>query len=187
MSTFNFVLFSITIVVVFLLFITYIMLSEVLSIFSYNEIEYFIYVNLLIVSLLLFYMMLFMIIYSSSLILNSVFYNDVFIEVFMTFVSFIYIILIISPGLMLFLDYDFILSLTNFNVFVLGYQWAWNYNVLFNNLSYSFDQLVLPSPSFSYSYSSIMAYQPNQTHCSVASMKSFVLIGRHTATSFIDY
>jgi len=169
------------------------MLSEVLSIFSYNEIEYFIYVNLLIVSLLLFYMMLFMIIYSSSLILNSVFYNDVFIEVFMTFVSFIYIILIISPGLMLFLDYDFILSLTNFNVFVLGYQWAWNYNVLFNNLAYSFDQLVLPSPSFSYSYSSIMAYQPNQTHCSLASMKSFphfclnVLIGRHTATSFIDY
>jgi len=100
------------------------MLSEVLSNFSYNEIEYFIYVNLLILSLFLFYMMLFMVIYSSSLILNSVFYNDVFIEVFMTFVSFVYIILIISPGLLLFLDYDFINSLINFNVYILGYQWA---------------------------------------------------------------
>lgn len=67
----------------------------------------------------------------------------------MTLVSFIYIILIISPGLLLFLDYDFILSFTNFNVYVLGYQWAWNYNVLFNNLSYSFDQLVNTSSSFS--------------------------------------
>lgn len=100
------------------------MISEVLSNFSYNEIEYFIYVNLLILSLFLFYMMLFMVIYSSSLILNSVFYNDVFIEVFMTFVSFVYIILIISPGLLLFLDYDFINSLINFNVYILGYQWA---------------------------------------------------------------
>lgn len=125
------------------------MLSELLSIFSYNEIEYFIYVNLLIVSLLLFYVMLFMVIYSSSLVLNSVFYNDVFIEVFMTFVSFIYIILIISPGLMMFLDFDFISSVINFNVYVLGYQWAWNYNVQFNNLSYSFDQLILSSLSFS--------------------------------------
>jgi heme/copper-type cytochrome/quinol oxidase subunit 2 len=67
----------------------------------------------------------------------------------MTFVSFVYIILIISPGLLLFLDYDFISSFTNFNVYVLGYQWAWNYNVLFNNLSYSFDQLVNTSSSFS--------------------------------------
>jgi len=98
------------------------MLSESISNLSYNEIEYFIYVNLLILSLLLFYMMLFMVIYSSSLILNSVFYNDVFIEVFMTCISFIYIILIISPGLLLFLDYDFINSFVNFNVYVLGYQ-----------------------------------------------------------------
>lgn len=95
--------------------------------------------------------MLFMVIYSSSLILNSVFYNDVFIEVFMTFISFVYIILIISPGLLLFLDYDFINSLINFNVYILGYQWAWNYNILFNNFSFSFDQLILSSLAFSYS------------------------------------
>lgn len=125
------------------------MLSNCLTILSYNETEYYAYVNLLIVSLLLFYLMLFMVIYASSLILNSVYYNDVFIEVMMTLVSFIYIVLIISPGLLLFLDYDFISSLTNFNVYILGYQWAWNYNVMFNNLSYTFDQLVLPSSAFS--------------------------------------
>jgi hypothetical protein len=81
-------------------------------------------VNLLIVSLLLFYAILFMLIYSSTLILNSVFYNDVFIEVIMTLVSFLYILLIISPGLLLFLDYDFISSAVNFNMYILGYQWA---------------------------------------------------------------
>jgi len=100
------------------------LLSYVVSALSYNEIEYFVYVNLLIVSLLLFYVILFMLIYSSTLILNSVFYNDVFIEVIMTFVSFLYILLIISPGLLLFLDYDFIFSAVNFNVYILGYQWA---------------------------------------------------------------
>jgi len=128
------------------------MLSNVMSVFSFNEIEYFTYVNLLIVSLMLFYLMLFMVIHASSLILNSVFYNDVLVEVLMTLVSFLYIIWIISPALLLFLAYDFISSLTNFNVFVLGYQWAWNYNVMFNNLSYTFDQLVLPSSAFSYSF-----------------------------------
>jgi hypothetical protein len=100
------------------------MLSYVVSALSYNEIEYFVYVNMLIVSLLLFYVILFMLIYSSTLILNSVFYNDVFIEVIMTFVSFLYILLIISPGLLLFLDYDFIVSVVNYNVYILGYQWA---------------------------------------------------------------
>lgn len=100
------------------------MLSYVASALSYNEIEYFVYVNMLIVSLLLFYVILFMLIYSSTLILNSVFYNDVFIEVIMTFVSFLYILFIISPGLLLFLDYDFIFSVVNFNVYILGYQWA---------------------------------------------------------------
>src|ERR1700722_15987894 len=103
------------------------MLSNCLSIFSYNEIEYSTYVNIIILSLALFYFMLFMVIYSSALLLNSVFYNDVAVEVFMTLVSFAYIIAIISPGLLLFLDYDFISSLTNFNCYVLGYQWAWNY------------------------------------------------------------
>jgi len=103
---------------------------------------------------MLFYLTLFMVIYASALILNSVYYNDVFIEVLMTLVSFAYIILIISPGLLLFLDYDFISASTNFNVYILGYQWAWNYNVMFgaNNVSYTFDQLVLPSSAFSASY-----------------------------------
>jgi heme/copper-type cytochrome/quinol oxidase subunit 2 len=125
------------------------MLSNCLSVFSYNEIEYFTYVNIIILSLALFYLTLFMVIYSSALLLNSVFYNDVAVEVFMTLVSFAYILAIISPGLLLFLDYDFISSLTNFNVYVLGYQWAWNYNVMFNNVSYTFDQLVTPSSAFS--------------------------------------
>lgn len=83
----------------------------------------------------------------------------------MTFVSFVYIILIISPGLMLFLDFDFINSLINFNVYVLGYQWAWNYNVLFNNLSYSFDQLILSSLSFSSSSLSLFLFSSSYVNC----------------------
>jgi heme/copper-type cytochrome/quinol oxidase subunit 2 len=133
------------------------MLSNCLSVFSYNEIEYFTYVNIIILSLALFYLTLFMVIYSSALLLNSVFYNDVAVEVFMTLVSFAYILAIISPGLLLFLDYDFISSLTNFNVYVLGYQWAWNYNVMFNNVSYTFDQLVTPSSAFSSCSSSVFS------------------------------
>jgi hypothetical protein len=153
------------------------MLSNCLSVFSYNEIEYFLYVNLLIVSLMLFYLCLFMVIYASSLILNSVYYNDVFIEVLMTLVSFVYILLIISPGLLLFLDYDFISALTNFNVYILGYQWAWNYNVMFNNLSYTFDQLVLPSSGFSTSSSMILSALSTYNH-SEAFISNLVTIDR---------
>jgi len=98
-----------------------VMISNFGSSLIFNEIEYFTFINLLLLSLFFFYVMLFFIIYSSSLLLNSIFYSDSYIELIITFVSLLYVILIISPGLLLFLDYDLIIS-SSFLLYVTGFQ-----------------------------------------------------------------
>ena len=115
--------------------------------------EYFIFINLLLFSLFIFYTFLFFIIFNSSLLFSSIYSNNIYIESLITFISLLYIILIISPGLLLFLDLDLISS-SSYLIYILGYQWAWSYNLYFPfslNSPISFDQLLLSSSLFSLS------------------------------------
>ena len=97
------------------------MLSYYGSSLIFNEIEYFIFINLLLSSLFLFYIFLFFIIFNSSLLLSSIYFNDIYIESFITFISLLYVLLIISPGLLLFMDFDLISS-SSFILYVTGFQ-----------------------------------------------------------------
>jgi hypothetical protein len=97
------------------------MISHFGSSIIFNEIEYFSFINLLLLSLFFFYIFLFFIIFNSSLLLNSIYYNDSLVELTITFISLIYVILIISPGLLLFMDFDLISS-SSFILYCTGYQ-----------------------------------------------------------------
>jgi heme/copper-type cytochrome/quinol oxidase subunit 2 len=89
----------------------------------FNEIEYFIFINLLLISLFLFYVTFFVLLLNSSLLHPAVYASDASLELFITFISMIYVIVIIAPGLVLFLDLD-LLSPSSFQVYVLGFQWS---------------------------------------------------------------
>jgi heme/copper-type cytochrome/quinol oxidase subunit 2 len=137
------------------------MLSSFYSSLLFNEIEYFTFINLLLVSLFLFYFFLFFFIYSSSLLLSSIYYNDVIIESLITFISLLYVLFIISPGLLLFLDFD-LLSSPSFLVYVLGYQWAWSFSLFTpfsSSSSITFEQLILSSSLVSFSLNSSTCLQ----------------------------
>jgi hypothetical protein len=99
------------------------MISNLISSLIFNEIEYYIYINILILSLFIFYGILFFIILNSTLLFNSIYSTDIYIETIISLISFIYIIFIIAPGLLLFIDLDSISSF-NFLIYILGYQWA---------------------------------------------------------------
>jgi hypothetical protein len=103
------------------MFILVIMISYFGSSLIFNEIEYFTFINLLLLSLFFFYIFLFFIIFNSSLLLNSIYYNDMYIELIITFISLIYVLLIISPGLLLFMDFDLISS-SSFICYITGFQ-----------------------------------------------------------------
>jgi len=145
------------------------MLSYFGSSLLFNEIEYFTFINLLLLSLFFFYICLFFIIFNSSLLLNSIYFNDLYIELIITFLSLIYVIIIISPGLLLFLDFDLITS-SSFICYVTGFQWAWSYSLTFVSFSdaisnISFDQLLISSSLFNLSSFNLVSSFIN--HCLV--------------------
>jgi len=125
------------------------MISNLISSLIFNEIEYYIYINILILSLFIFYGILFFIILNSTLLFNSIYSTDIYIETIISLISFIYIIFIIAPGLLLFIDLDSISSF-NFLIYILGYQWAWTFNIYFNSFKFiSFDSIILNSSNIS--------------------------------------
>ncbi len=145
----------------------------------FNIIEYFIFINLLLVVLFLFYSMLFFIILNSSLLFSSLLSSSFSIELLITFFSFLFVIIIIAPGLLLFLDLDLLTS-SSFIVYILGYQWSWNYTIISlpfinsslssssSTSSLSFDSILLSSNlintssiPFPYNFNSYMLYFNN--------------------------
>lgn len=109
------------------------------SIFTYlgsnlvfNEIEYFIYLNLWLILLLFILFYLFIIINSSALFISSIYFTNSIIELIITLFCIIYLLLIISPALILLLDYDIVL-IPSFIIYTIGYQWAWSLNIYLNN------------------------------------------------------
>lgn len=81
--------------------------------------------------------------------MNSIYSTDIYIETIISLVSFIYIIFIIAPGILLFIDLDAISSY-NFLIYILGYQWAWTFNIYFNSFKFiSFDSIILNSANIS--------------------------------------
>jgi len=86
---------------------------------------------------------------NSTSSLNPIYSTDIYIETIISLISFIYIIFTIAPGILLFIDLDSISSF-NFLIYILGYQWAWTFNIYFNSFKFiSFDSIILNSSNIS--------------------------------------
>lgn len=110
----------------------------------YNEIEYFIYMNLWLFSLFFILLIYFILLNSCLLFHCTLYFNHSLIEVLVTLLSIIFLLFIISPALIILLDYDLIF-IPSFIIFALGYQWAWNFNIYFwNSFSSYVDQYLIP-------------------------------------------
>jgi hypothetical protein len=99
----------------------------------FNEIEYFIYLNLWLILLLLLLFITFLLINSSTLFITSINFTNSLIERIITLFCILYLLFIISPALILLLDGDIVI-VPSFIISTIGYQWAWSLNI--NQLVY---------------------------------------------------
>lgn len=88
---------------------------------------------------------MFLLLSSSLLFCITLEFNDTFMEFLSTLFSLFFLRLILSPSLIILLDYDLIL-IPRFTIHSSGYQWAWTSNPSFN-YSYFTDPLT-PAPHF---------------------------------------
>lgn len=109
------------------------MFSSIGSNIIFNEIEYFTYLNIWLLCLFFFIFSYWLLIICTSSKLSSIYFNHSWMEFFGTILSLIFLIFIISPALIILLDYD-ISIIPSFIIYSLGYQWSWSFNIAF--LSY---------------------------------------------------
>ena len=95
---------------------------------AFNSIEYFTYLNIWLLYLWFLLMIIFLLL-SSSLLYHITLdfnFNDTLMEFFFSLFSILFLLLIVSPSLIILLDFDLIL-LPYFLIYSLGYQWAWTF------------------------------------------------------------
>jgi len=172
------------------------MFSSIGSNVIFNEIEYFTYLNLRLLCLFFFILSYFILLNSSSYYFSTIYFNHSWIEFFGTLLSPIFPIFIISPALIILLDYD-ISIIPSFIIYSLGYQWSRSFNIAF--LSYIFGNLYtnigftaycdhyIISSFFSNSISHFIPYLPIINDGSIlnagASINSFII----TKTSLFKF
>ena len=110
----------------------------------YNEIEYFIYVNLWLCGIFILLFIYFILLNSCLLFINTVYFNCYYLELFITLLSIILLLFIISPSLIILLDYNMIYIPSSI-IYTIGYQWAWDFNIYFWNTFTSYvDEYLIP-------------------------------------------
>lgn len=83
---------------------------------------------------LLFYLLLL----STLLFYSNLNYNNNLIELISTAFSLLFLIIIISPSLIIILDFDLII-IPSFIIYSLGLQWAWQFNLIFLPINIGFN------------------------------------------------
>ena len=112
----------------------------------YNEIEYFTFLNIWLIILFIYLFIYLFIINITLLFLSTIKLNNNYIELINTLFSIIFLLIIISPALLILLEID-INILPSFIIQSLAYQWSWTFNILilnndFNNkLNYNNNRL----------------------------------------------
>lgn len=79
---------------------------------------------------------------STLLYYSNVNINHCLIEFISTLFSLLFLILIISPTLIILLDFDLII-LPSFIIYSLGLQWAWQFNIIFLPINIGFESYAL--------------------------------------------
>ena len=96
----------------------------------FNIIEYFTFINLFLFFLFIIITLFFVLINSTLLYFSNVNFNHSLMEFISTLFSLLFLIIIISPALIILFDYDLII-LPSFIIYSLGLQWAWEFNIIF--------------------------------------------------------
>ena len=104
----------------------------------FNIIEYFSFINLCLLFLFIIISLFFILIKSTLLYYSNVNINHCLIEFISTLFSLLFLILIISPTLIILLDFDLII-LPSFIIYSLGLQWAWQFNCIFLPINIGFE------------------------------------------------
>ena len=163
---------------------SYSIFSNLASNIIFNEIDYFTYLNLLLVSLL-FWMILFFLLLSSSLLLHSTLYfHDTFIEFFLSVFSLWFLWLVISPSLILLLDFDNLI-IPSLILYTVGHQWYWNFSLDFYSRSFLFDQTLQASTDSNYSFTDLSSSFFIDLY--IFEMNSFLVIPLISSTKIIVY
>ena len=160
----------------------FILFSSIFSSLVFSIIEYFSYLNLWLIILFLFLCLFFLIFSSCQLLISSLYCSGAVFEFSLILVSFLFIVIIISPALIILLDYEIII-VPSFIVFVCGYQWAWTFS---GSLSSYFSSLLSSSSSFS-SLSSLSAPPISGSFCSIpyySLYNSFYSLDHYLLSSF---
>ena len=100
--------------------------------------EYFSFINIILVFLFILIVLFFILIFSSLLYYKTINYNNYTVEFFSTFFSLIVLIIIISPALIILMDSDLII-IPSYIIYSLGYQWAWQFNIIFQPCDIGFN------------------------------------------------
>ena len=100
--------------------------------------EYFSFINLFLLFLFIIISLFFILIHSTLLYYSTIHFNHSTIEFISTLFSLLFLILIISPALIILMDYDLII-IPSYIIYSLGLQWAWQFNIMFQPVDIGFD------------------------------------------------
>ncbi len=104
----------------------------------FNIIEYFSFINCCLLFLFIIISIFFILIKSTLLYYSNININHCLIEFTSTLFSLLFLILIITPALIILLDFDLII-LPSFIIYSLGLQWAWQFNIIFLPVNIGFE------------------------------------------------
>lgn len=108
------------------------MFSSLYSSLVFSTIEYFSYLNVWLIILFLFVCLFFLVFSSCQLLISSVLCSGAVFEFSLILGSFLFIVIIISPALIILLDSEIII-IPSFIVYSCGYQWAWTFSFYYLN------------------------------------------------------
>ena len=103
--------------------------------------EYFSFVNLFLLFLFIIISLFFILINSTLLYYINISFDDTLVEFISTLFSLLFLIVIISPALIILLDFDLTI-VPSYIIYSLGLQWAWQFNLNFLPIDTGYDSYV---------------------------------------------
>ena len=113
----------------------------------FNIIEYFSFINLSLLYLFSIIILFYILINSSLLYYGIISYNHTLIEFISTLFSLMFLVIMITPALIILLDVDLII-IPSYIIYSLGIQWAWQFNLIFIPLNHNLFVLSLYSDHY---------------------------------------
>ena len=105
---------------------------------TYNELEYFSYLNHWLLFLFFLIVTFYSVLKVTTACLNKIHYNDAVLEFASTLFLLAFLLLVVSPALIVLLDIDSVV-MPSFIIYNLGFQWAWTYSIsyLHSNIGFT--------------------------------------------------